>query len=203
MMRNFDILGLWMKIMVVLCCFMVLAIVIVSVFLIIDFGLFQVVFVYFFWVQEIVFLIFWEVIGCIVCVNCYFVQKVVEVEIFQVVLLDIVFEVVVKIFYDFDSQQVLGDGFKGGLNVGVVLMLFEGFKIVFFDCLFEGFKEKVGGIYFQFYWEDMENVVIVGFLFGEQYQEIVFFVLFFDFVKDKSINYGKFVVYLGVNWGCG
>jgi apocytochrome f len=126
-----------------------------------------------------------------------------EVEIPQSVLPDTVFEAVVKIPYDLNAQQVLGDGSKGGLNVGAVVMLPEGFKIAPEDRIPEEMKEKVGGVYFQPYKEDQENVVIVGPLPGEQYQEIVFPVLSPDPNTDKSVRFGKYPVHIGANRGRG
>lgn len=202
-MRNPDLLGLWTKTMVALRRLTVLAIATVSVFLVSDVSLPQAAAAYPFWAQETAPLTPREATGRIVCANCHLAQKAAEVEIPQAVLPDTVFEAVVKIPYDLDSQQVLGDGSKGGLNVGAVLMLPEGFKIAPPDRLSEELKEKVGGTYFQPYREDMENVVIVGPLPGEQYQEIVFPVLSPDPAQDKSVNYGKFSVHLGANRGRG
>ncbi|ELR99982.1 Apocytochrome F [Gloeocapsa sp. PCC 73106] len=144
-----------------------------------------------------------EATGRIVCANCHLAAKPAEVEIPQSVLPNSVFEAVVKIPYDLNSQQVLGDGSKGGLNVGAVLMLPEGFKIAPPDRISEELKEKVGGVYFQTYREDQENVVIVGPLPGDQYQEIVFPVLSPDPAQDKNINFGKYAVHLGANRGRG
>ncbi|ACK64837.1 cytochrome f [Rippkaea orientalis PCC 8801] len=144
-----------------------------------------------------------EATGRIVCANCHLAQKPAEVEIPQSVLPDTVFEAVVKIPYDLDSQQVLGDGSKGGLNVGAVLMLPEGFKIAPEDRIPEEMKEKIEGLYFQPYREDQENVVIVGPLPGDQYQEIVFPVLSPDPATNKSIEFGKYSVHLGANRGRG
>jgi apocytochrome f len=144
-----------------------------------------------------------EATGRIVCANCHLAQKPSEVEIPQAVLPDSVFEAVVKIPYDLNSQQVLGDGSKGGLNVGAVLMLPEGFKIAPPERIPEEIKEKVGNVYFQPYREDQENVVIVGPLPGEQYQEIVFPVLSPDPAKNKNIHFGKYPVHLGANRGRG
>jgi apocytochrome f len=112
-----------------------------------------------------------EATGRIVCANCHLAQKAAEVEIPQSVLPDSVFEAVVKIPYDLSSQQILGDGSKGGLNVGAVLMLPDGFKIAPADRIPEEMKEKVGATYFQSYKEGADNVVIVGPLPGEQYQD--------------------------------
>jgi apocytochrome f len=144
-----------------------------------------------------------EATGRIVCANCHLAEKAAEVEIPQSVLPDSVFEAVVKIPYDLASQQVLGDGSKGGLNVGAVLMLPEGFKIAPEDRIPEEMKEKTGGVYFQEYKEGADNVVIVGPLPGEQYQEITFPVLSPNPKTDKNIHFGKYAVHLGANRGRG
>ncbi|MGK7871916.1 MAG: cytochrome f [Xenococcaceae cyanobacterium] len=144
-----------------------------------------------------------EATGRIVCANCHLAEKPAEVEIPQSVLPDTVFEAVVKIPYDLDTQQVLGDGSKGGLNVGAVLMLPEGFKIAPPDRISEEMQEKVGYVYYQPYTEDQENVVIVGPLPGEQYEEIIFPVLSPDPATDKNIHFGKYAVHLGANRGRG
>lgn len=144
-----------------------------------------------------------EATGRIVCANCHLAAKPAEIEIPQSVLPNSVFEAVVKIPYDLNTQQVLGDGSKGGLNVGAVLMLPEGFKIAPPDRIPEELQEKVGGVYFQPYGEGQDNVVIVGPLPGEQYQEIVFPVLSPDPSQDKNIKFGKYAVHLGANRGRG
>ncbi|PSF39017.1 apocytochrome f [Aphanothece hegewaldii CCALA 016] len=156
-----------------------------------------------FWAQQTAPLTPREATGRIVCANCHLAQKPAEVEIPQSVLPDTVFEAVVKVPYDLSSQQVLGDGSKGGLNVGAVLMLPEGFKIAPPDRIPEELQEKLGGLYFQPYREDMENVVIVGPLPGDQYQEIVFPVLSPDPSQNKNIHFGKYAVHLGANRGRG
>lgn len=144
-----------------------------------------------------------EATGRIVCANCHLAAKEAEVEIPQAVLPDQVFEAVVKIPYDLDSKQVLGDGSKGGLNVGAVLMLPDGFKIAPADRIPEEMQEKTQGLYFQSYTPEQENVVIIGPLPGDQYQEIVFPVLSPDPKADKNIHYGKYSVHLGANRGRG
>ncbi|MBR8829352.1 MAG: apocytochrome f [Gomphosphaeria aponina SAG 52.96 = DSM 107014] len=144
-----------------------------------------------------------EATGRIVCANCHLAAKPAEVEIPQSVLPDTVFEAVVKIPYDLNSQQILGDGSAGGLNVGAVLMLPDGFKIAPPDRIPEEMQEEVGGVYFQPYREDQENWVIVGPLPGEQYQEIVFPVLSPNPATDKNIRFGKYAVHLGANRGRG
>ncbi|MEB3883482.1 cytochrome f [Lyngbya sp. CCY1209] len=156
-----------------------------------------------FWAQETAPETPREATGRIVCANCHLAAKPTEVEVPQSVLPDTVFKAVVKVPYDTDIQQVLGDGSKGPLNVGAVLMLPEGFKIAPPDRIPEELAEEVGGLYFQPYREDQDNVVIVGPIPGDQYQEIVFPVLSPDPNTDKSINFGKFAIHAGGNRGRG
>jgi apocytochrome f len=144
-----------------------------------------------------------EATGRIVCANCHLAAKPTQVEVPQSVLPDTVFEAVVKIPYDTKLQQVIGNGEKGPLNVGAVLMLPEGFKIAPEDRIPEEIKEKVQDLYFQPYSEDKENIVVIGPLPGEQYQEIVFPVLSPDPNTDKSIRFGKYAVHVGGNRGRG
>ncbi|ERN40267.1 apocytochrome F [Rubidibacter lacunae KORDI 51-2] len=144
-----------------------------------------------------------EATGRIVCANCHLAEKPAEVELPLSVLPDSVFEAVVKIPYDASSQQVLGDGSKGGLNVGAVLMLPEGFKIAPPDRISPELQERVGDVYFQPYAEGQENVVLVGPLPGDEHKEIVFPVLAPDPATDKNVNFGKFAVHLGANRGRG
>jgi len=144
-----------------------------------------------------------EATGRIVCANCHLGAKPAEVEVPQSVKPDSVFEAVIKVPYDTSVKQVLGNGEKGPLNVGAVLMLPEGFKIAPPERISEDLKEKVGGVYFQPYSADKENWVVVGPLPGEQYQEIVFPVLAPDPNTDKNIHFGKYAVHLGANRGRG
>jgi len=144
-----------------------------------------------------------EATGKIVCANCHLAKKAVDIEVPQAVLPDTVFEAVVKIPYDLKTKQVLGNGKKGGLNVGAVLMLPEGFKIAPTERLSDELKAKVGNLYFEPFKENLNNIVVVGPLPGKQYQEIVFPVLSPDPTKDKSVKYLKYPIYLGGNRGRG
>jgi apocytochrome f len=144
-----------------------------------------------------------EPTGRIVCANCHLAAKPAEVEVPQSVLPDTVFKAVVKIPYDTSLQQVGADGSKVGLNVGAVLMLPEGFKIAPEDRISEELKEEVGDVYFQPYKEGQDNVLLVGPIPGEQYQEIVFPVLSPNPATDKNIHFGKYAVHLGANRGRG
>ncbi|MER3492040.1 MAG: apocytochrome f [Mastigocladus sp. ERB_26_2] len=144
-----------------------------------------------------------EPTGLIVCANCHLAAKPAEVEVPQSVLPDTVFKAVVKIPYDTSVQQVGADGSKVGLNVGAVLMLPEGFKIAPEDRIPEELKQEVGDVYFQPYKEGQDNVLLVGPIPGEQYQEIVFPILSPDPASDKNIHFGKYAVHLGANRGRG
>ena len=181
----------------------VVAIATVALFFASDLAVSQSAAAYPFWAQQTAPETPREATGRIVCANCHLAEKEAEVEIPQSVLPDTVFEAVVKIPYDLASQQVLGDGSKGGLNVGAVLMLPDGFKIAPEDRIPEEMKEKTGGLYFQEYKEGDDNVVLVGPLPGEQYQEITFPVLSPNPKTDKNINFGKYAVHLGANRGRG
>ena len=67
----------------------------------------------------------------------------------------------------------------------------------------EEMKEKIEGLYFQTYKEGEDNVVIIGPIPGDQYQEIVFPVLSPNPETDKNIRYGKYAVHVGGNRGRG
>lgn len=145
-----------------------------------------------------------EPTGRIVCANCHLGAKRTEVEIPQSVLPDTVFEAVVKIPYDTNVQQVLGNGEKGPLNVGAVLMLPEGFKIAPPERIPKEMKDKVGESYlYQPYSPDKENIIVVGPVPGEQYREMVFPVLSPNPNTDKNIHFGKYSVHVGGNRGRG
>ncbi len=144
-----------------------------------------------------------EATGRIVCANCHLAAKPTYVEVPQSVLPDTVFEAVVKIPYDSSVQQVVAGGEKGPLNVGAVLMLPEGFKLAPEDRIPEEMKEKVQDVYFQPYSETKDNIIVVGPLPGEQYQEITFPILSPDPNTDKSLRFGKYQVHVGGNRGRG
>ncbi len=144
-----------------------------------------------------------EATGRIVCANCHLAAKPTEVEIPQAVLPDTVFEAVVKVPYEDGLQQVQPDGSKGPLNVGAVVILPEGFKIAPEDRIPEDIKEETGGVYFQNYSEEQDNIILVGPIPGDQNREIVFPVLSPDPSKDKTVHFGKYLVHVGANRGRG
>lgn len=202
-MSKIDLSAIWGSIAKAIAKTMVVAIATIALFLTSDIAHPQAASAYPFWAQETAPATPRDATGRIVCANCHLGAKPTEVEVPQSVLPDTVFKAVVKIPYDTSVEQVLGDGSKGGLNVGAVLMLPEGFKIAPEDRIPEEWEEEVSGLYFQPYSEDQENVVLVGPIPGEQYQEIVFPVLSPDPATDKSIKFGKYAVHVGGNRGRG
>jgi apocytochrome f len=144
-----------------------------------------------------------EATGRIVCANCHLGKKPTEIEVPQSVLPDSVFEASVKIPYDKSLQQVLGNGEKGPMNVGAVLVLPEGFKLAPTERIPEEMKEKVGGVYFQPYSADRENIVVVGPLPGDQYSELTFPILSPDPATNKNLHFGKYLIHVGGNRGRG
>lgn len=144
-----------------------------------------------------------EATGRIVCANCHLAAKPTKVEVPQAVLPDSVFKLKVEIPYDLDAQQVLGDGSRGGLNVGAVVVLPEGFKIAPPERMSEELKEEVGSTFFVPYSDTQDNIVLAGPLPGEQYQEIIFPVLAPDPGQDKSVSFGKYQIHVGGNRGRG
>lgn len=144
-----------------------------------------------------------EANGRIVCANCHLAQKSVEIEVPQSVLPNTVFEAVVKIPYDRQMKQVLGNGKKGLLNVGAVLILPQGFELAPKDRIPEEIKTKIGKLSFIPYSDEKKNIVVVGPVPGKKYNELVFPVLSPDPNKTKSISYLKYPIYLGANRGRG
>ena len=144
-----------------------------------------------------------EATGRIVCANCHLAQKPVELSLPQAVMPDTVFEAVVKIPYDQEIQQVLGNGKKGGLNVGAVLILPEGFSLAPPDRISEEMKTKVGKLYFQSYSPEKPNILVIGPVPGKTYSEMVFPILSPNPETNKNISYLKYPIYLGGNRGRG
>lgn len=141
--------------------------------------------------------------GRIVCANCHLAQKPVELEVPQAVLPDTVFEAVIKIPYDQQVKQVQGNGKKGDLNVGMVLILPDGFELAPADRVPEEMQKKVGKLYYQPYSPEKKNILIVGPVPGKKYSEMVVPILSPDPAKDKNVSYLKYPIYFGGNRGRG
>nr|BBE24879.1 Apocytochrome f precursor [Raphidocelis subcapitata] len=144
-----------------------------------------------------------EATGRIVCANCHLAQKPVELEVPQAVLPDTVFEAVVKIPYDQQVQQVLGNGKQGDLNVGMVLILPEGFELAPAERIPEEMKKKVGNLYYQPYSPEQKNILVVGPVPGKKYSEMVVPILSPDPATNKNVSFFKYPIYLGGNRGRG
>lgn len=144
-----------------------------------------------------------EANGRIVCANCHLAQKPVEIEVPQAVLPDTVFEAVIEIPYDKQVKQVLANGKKGDLNVGMVLILPEGFELAPPDRVPEEIKKKVGNLYYQPYSPEQKNILVVGPVPGKTYSEMVVPILSPDPAKNKNVSYLKYPIYFGGNRGRG
>merc|ERR1712224_380795 len=110
-----------------------------------------------------------EANGRIVCTNCHLAQKPVELEVPQAVLPDTVFEATVRIPYDQQVKQVLGNGKPGDLNVGAVLILPDNFQLAPVDRISRETKKRVGKLYFQPYSAENKNILVVGPVPGKNY----------------------------------
>ena len=144
-----------------------------------------------------------EANGRIACANCHLAQKPTEIEAPKSVLPNSVFEAVVKIPYDLNSKQVLASGKKGGLNVGAVVILPEGFKLAPKEQIPEEIKLKNKGVYISPYSAKAENILVVGPIAGDTHQEIIFPVLSPDPATNSSVNFIKYPIYVGANRGRG
>nr|YP_009184830.1 apocytochrome f of cytochrome b6/f complex [Jenufa perforata]ALO62857.1 apocytochrome f of cytochrome b6/f complex [Jenufa perforata] len=144
-----------------------------------------------------------EATGRIVCANCHLAQKPVEIEAPQSVFPDSVFEAVIKIPYDEQIKQNLGNGKKGNINVGMVLILPEGFELAPKDRIPEEIKKKVGKAYYQPYSSEKKNILVIGPVPGKKYSEMVVPILSPDPSKNKNVNYFKYPIYVGGNRGRG
>jgi apocytochrome f len=144
-----------------------------------------------------------EANGRIVCANCHLAQKPTEFESPGSILPNSVFETVVKIPYDKSKTQILGNGQKGGLNVGAVVILPDGFKLAPKNRLEESLKSKIKGVYITPYSPTKENILVVGPISGDKYEEIIFPLLSPDPAKDKNVFFVKYPIYIGANRGRG
>ncbi len=144
-----------------------------------------------------------EATGRIVCANCHLAQKPAEIEVPQAVLPNTVFEAVVKIPYDSQVKQILGNGSKGSLNVGAVVILPKGFQLAPKNRLSEELKIKTKGVYIQPYSTKQDNILVVGPIPGDKNQEIIFPILSPDPSSNKDAAFLKYPVFVGANRGRG
>lgn len=144
-----------------------------------------------------------EANGRIVCANCHLAQKPVELEVPQAVLPNSIFEASIKIPYDKSIQQVQSNGKKGDLNVGMVLILPDGFTLAPTERISEEMKTKVGKLYYQPYNDNINNILVVGPVAGKDYSKMTVPLISPDPTQNKDINYLKYPIYLGGNRGRG
>jgi apocytochrome f len=144
-----------------------------------------------------------EATGRIVCANCHLAQKPTEIEVPQAVLPDTVFEAVVSVPYDRTNKQITATGTKGSLNVGAVVVLPEGFKLAPKDRLTPELKAKTKGAFIMPYSKERPNILVVGPISGDKFQEITFPVLSPDPATDKGVSFLNYPVYVGGNRGRG
>lgn len=144
-----------------------------------------------------------EATGRIVCANCHLAQKDVSIEVPKSILPNTVFEAKVKIPYNLNNQQLLGNGVKGDLNVGAIMVLPKGFKLAPQNLLSDELKAKTKNIYIQPYSTSKDNILVVGPIPGKNNQEITFPILSPDPNKDKNVYFLKYPIYIGGNRGRG
>jgi apocytochrome f len=144
-----------------------------------------------------------EANGRIVCANCHLAQKPVELEVPQAVLPDTVFGALVRLPYDTQVKQVLGNGKSGELNVGAVLILPDGFQLAPPDRIPRDLKDRVANLYFQPYSAEQKNILVVGPVPGAKFQDLLFPILAPNPEVDKAVGYLNYPIYLGGNRGRG
>lgn len=144
-----------------------------------------------------------EATGRIVCANCHLAQRKIELEVPKAILPNTVFEATVTIPYNTENKQILGNGKKGSMNVGAVLILPDGFKMAPANLIPNDIKAKTKNIYIQPYSTDKSNILVVGPMPSNQSQTITFPILSPDPLKDKNIHFLKYPIYAGGNRGRG
>nr|QCI05842.1 Apocytochrome f [Dasysiphonia japonica] len=144
-----------------------------------------------------------EATGRIVCANCHLAQKPVEIELPKSVLPNTIFEAKLQIPYDINNKQILGNGAKGSLNTGAIVILPQGFTLAPKKLLSEELKEKTKNTYIQTYSTNQDNILVVGPIPGKNNQEIIFPILSPDPAKEKNVYFLKYPIYVGANRGRG
>ena len=144
-----------------------------------------------------------EATGRIVCANCHLAQRNIELEVPKAVLPNTVFEATITIPYNTANKQILGNGKKGTMNVGAVLILPDGFKIAPKNLIPEEIKEKTKNVYIQPYSTAKKNILVVGPMPSNKSQTITFPIISPDPLKDKDVHFLKYPIYAGGNRGRG
>lgn len=142
-----------------------------------------------------------EANGRIVCANCHLAQNNIKIESPTAVLPNKVFETIVQVPFDLTKRQILGNGQKGELNVGAVVILPDGFKLAPKNKLDDQLKLKTKGVFITPYSATKENILVVGPIAQKTHQEISFPLLSPDPKKDKKVFFAKYPIYIGANHG--
>lgn len=100
-------------------------------------------------------------------------------------------------------SQVQAGGKRGDLNVGMVLILPEGFSLAPADRVPPEMKSRVGNVAYQPYSESQKNIVVAGPLPGKTNSEMIVPLLSPDPAEAKNVHYLKYPIYLGANRGRG
>lgn len=143
-----------------------------------------------------------EATGRIVCSSCHLAAKPVEISVPQAVFPDTVFEAVIKIPFDKQIKQVLGNGKKGDLNVGAALLLPPGFKLAPPERIPQSIKEKMGDLAFQKYNQDSDNILVVGPV-SKKYSEMTVPILAPNPEVNKNVSYLKYPIFVAGQRGRG
>ncbi|MEN9252597.1 MAG: apocytochrome f [Thermostichales cyanobacterium BF3_bins_165] len=144
-----------------------------------------------------------EATGKIVCANCHLAQMPTLVELPQAVTPGQVFDLKVKIPYDHSLQEVYSDGSRGGLGVGAVVVLPEGFRLATEAEMTEKQREETAETYISEYSEAKPNILVVGPIPGDEHPEILFPIKAPDPAQDPSVHFIKYSVHIGANRGRG
>lgn len=142
-----------------------------------------------------------EANGRIVCANCHLAQNNIKIEAPTAVLPNTIFETIVQVPFDLTRKQILGNGQKGELNVGAVVILPEGFKLAPKNKLNEELKIKTKGVFITPYSATKENILVVGPIAQKTHTDITFPILSPDPKKDKKVFFTKYPIYIGANHG--
>ncbi|KAJ8419203.1 LOW QUALITY PROTEIN: hypothetical protein Cgig2_032357 (chloroplast) [Carnegiea gigantea] len=98
-------------------------------------------------------------------------------------------------------KQVLANGKKGGLNVGAVLILPQGFELAPPDRISPEMKEKIGNLSFQSYRPNKKNIIVL--FLGKNIVKSPFRFFPPDPTTRKDAHFLKYPIYVGGNRGRG
>ena len=141
--------------------------------------------------------------GRIICANCHLAQSLIKLKIPQAIFPNTVFITKSIISYNRQLKQILRNGKLGKLNVGIVLILPEGFQLVPPNQISKRNKKKIVNLYYQPYNRRYKNILVMGPIPGNQYQNIIYPIIVPNLILQKKVNYGKSIIYLGRNHGRG